>query len=1126
MPSTYTLNNGIELIATGEQSGTWGDTTNTNLSLVDTALDGQVTVTLPSAGTSGSPNTLAISDGAASDGRNRMVIFNDGGDLGATAYVQLTPNDAEKIIYVRNDLAGSRSIILFQGTYNASNDYELPAGTTAVIYFDGAGSGAVAANVFNNAYFDSLRLGSVSVTEIIDDDTMATAAATNIATSESIKAYVDAQVGANNELSEVLANGNTTGGTDISVSTGDDITFADNSKAIFGAGSDLQIYHDGSNSRIADQGVGGLILQGDAGVYVKSSDNTETMAQFVKDGEVSLWYDNSSKLATTSTGVDITGTLTSDGLTVDGAIQVNATVPSLVLEETDTTDINGQVAVVSGITHIRTINDAGDSVTNRLSVNNSTGDITFYDTSGNASFVYDESAGSTFNENGDNKDFRVESSTSSHMLFVDASAGRVAIGTSDTTSSGNLIVAGSAIIGRTSTTTGDFFSSGGGNSASYNGIAIMSNSDAINAQSNTSLSSWIVDVGGRAGDGITFPVSTADSFSVRRVAAGGTYYGAANYLQIDAGEAVFNEDSNDQDFRVESNDSSTMFSLDGGNNNILICDDGSFSGNSGRILTIATDSDASSGTVTDPAFIQFRDTDNVSTGTGDNINPYAGIEFYSSDTSGSGPGVQASMKATYADVFNASTSLRFDVGTVASPYRVLDLYNNAVIVNQDGESVVDFRVESDSYTGMLFVDASANQVTMGGTGSNDAGILTLGTPGQATYVTNGTEGEFGIIRYNNTQSSTQHSGIVFRVTTNNASNNSYGSFGLIQPSYNRHDSRFYFNLRSQANNTRQYANIDSEVGWQVNDGGEAHIDFRVESDNNANMLFVDAGIDRVGIGTNGAISSLDVMGSQSSKALNLRSGDTNGASGGGVQIQLSYDQSTNYAHSIRTRHDGSGNTNNAISFYTWTTSDSASDLGTARALDLSSAGAVFNEDSRSVNDFRVESNNNANMIFVDAGYDQVLFGTTTTRANSSGLQKPHIVSGSSVAGQSIDGGATFNTAAYQFSNSLNTTKTIQIYPGSGVYGLLEVHVSGYNSSGSGATHACFHAGGHTGNATLYNIQELYRYNYGNLTTSAATITGGRLQFTVATSGTGTTGLTTFTVKSMDSGAVIPRIVVT
>ena len=176
-----------------------------------------------------------------------MVIFNDGGDLGATAYVQLTPNDAEKIIYIRNDLAGSRSIMLFQGTYNASNDYELPAGTTAVIYFDGAGSGAVAANVFNNAYFDSLRLGSVSVTEILTKTTWRRMRQ-RIATQQSIKAYVDTQVGANNELSEVLANGNTTGGTDISVSSGDDITFADSSKAIFGAGSDLQIYHDGSHS--------------------------------------------------------------------------------------------------------------------------------------------------------------------------------------------------------------------------------------------------------------------------------------------------------------------------------------------------------------------------------------------------------------------------------------------------------------------------------------------------------------------------------------------------------------------------------------------------------------------------------------------------------------------------------------------------------------------------------------------------------------------------------------------------------------------------------------------------------------------------------------------------------------
>ena len=316
MPSTYTLNNGIELIATGEQSGTWGDTTNTNLELLDTALDGQVTVTLASAGTSGSPNTLPISDGAASNGRNRLVIFNDGSDLGATAYVQLTPNDAEKIIYVRNSLSGSRSILLFQGTYNASNDYEIPAGTTAIVYFNGGGTGAVAANVFNNAYFDSLRLGSVSVTAILDEDNMASDSATALATQQSIKAYVDTQVGANNELSEVLANGNTTGGTDISVSTGDDITFADSSKAIFGAGSDLQIFHDGTHTYIDETNPTGYLFIRGANTQLLNPSN-EIYLECNNDGSVDLYHDNSKKLATTSTGISVTGNVAVSG-TVDG----------------------------------------------------------------------------------------------------------------------------------------------------------------------------------------------------------------------------------------------------------------------------------------------------------------------------------------------------------------------------------------------------------------------------------------------------------------------------------------------------------------------------------------------------------------------------------------------------------------------------------------------------------------------------------------------------------------------------------------------------------------------------------------------------------------------------------------
>lgn len=147
MPSTYTSNNGIEKIGSGEQAGTWDVTTNTNFDLIDESLDGAVTVTLGAVGTSGSPNALAVTDGASSDGRHRYVTFNDGGDLGGTAYVQLTPNDAEKIMIVKNSLSASRSILLFQGTYNAANDYELRNGDTVMVYFNGGGTGATVTKV-------------------------------------------------------------------------------------------------------------------------------------------------------------------------------------------------------------------------------------------------------------------------------------------------------------------------------------------------------------------------------------------------------------------------------------------------------------------------------------------------------------------------------------------------------------------------------------------------------------------------------------------------------------------------------------------------------------------------------------------------------------------------------------------------------------------------------------------------------------------------------------------------------------------------------------------------------------------------------------------------------------------
>ena len=96
-----------------------------------------------------------------------------------------------------------------------------------------------------------------------------------------------------------------------------DIAHGDNVKAKFGASDDLQIYHDGSNSYISDIGTGNLKIKGSNAVQLQSADG-ENYLFGNANAAVTLYYDGAAKIATASTGVDVTGTVTADGLTVDG----------------------------------------------------------------------------------------------------------------------------------------------------------------------------------------------------------------------------------------------------------------------------------------------------------------------------------------------------------------------------------------------------------------------------------------------------------------------------------------------------------------------------------------------------------------------------------------------------------------------------------------------------------------------------------------------------------------------------------------------------------------------------------------------------------------------------------------
>jgi hypothetical protein len=182
--------------------------------------------------------------------------------------------------------------------------------------------------------------------------------------------------------------------------TGDTMTgnlsMGDNVKAIFGGvTSELQIYSDGSASYIDDAGTGNLkIRASNLALKTSSGDDYFTGSD---GGAVNLFYNNAPKLATTSTGVDVTGVLSSDGLTVADSA------PTIVVQDSDGTNQIGTLRQGGQSTILSARNDTADGIikfmgngsgseTERMRIG-SNGDISFYeDTGTTAKFFWDASA--------------------------------------------------------------------------------------------------------------------------------------------------------------------------------------------------------------------------------------------------------------------------------------------------------------------------------------------------------------------------------------------------------------------------------------------------------------------------------------------------------------------------------------------------------------------------------------------------------------------------------------------------------------------------------------------------------------------------------------------------------------
>jgi hypothetical protein len=178
-----------------------------------------------------------------------------------------------------------------------------------------------------------------------------------------------------------------------------DVSFGDNDKAIFGAGSDLQIFHNGVDSYIQEAGTGRLYIRGSDSVRIQAVIGSENMAIFNENGSVQLYHDNSEKLETTATGIDVTGTITSDGLNVDGG----ATSPTIsitgarsgtlaTISNTSASTSNGLIVSTASTNANSNPLWVQSNGADRLKIAGS-GDISFYEDTGTTpKFFWDASA--------------------------------------------------------------------------------------------------------------------------------------------------------------------------------------------------------------------------------------------------------------------------------------------------------------------------------------------------------------------------------------------------------------------------------------------------------------------------------------------------------------------------------------------------------------------------------------------------------------------------------------------------------------------------------------------------------------------------------------------------------------
>tara|TARA_R100001126_G_scaffold55510_1_gene31343 strand:+ start:971 stop:1825 length:855 start_codon:yes stop_codon:yes gene_type:complete len=241
MPSTYSDRLKLELQASGENSGTWGDKTNNNLEVLDAFAGGYLSKSV-----GGSSNITLTTANASPTSESSNKVIELTGTLTGNITVFIPAKENNYVFF--NNTSGSHTLTI-AATGHTANGVAITQGGHSHVYCDGSSNFNVV-NVFGS-------MGTISA-----------------------------------KLLNMTGN----------------VSITDNNYLNIGTGTDLQIYHNGTDS-IIENNTGELNIQGD-NITIRSDAATETFLTMDVNNGVDIFHDNVKKFETTSAGATVTGALT------------------------------------------------------------------------------------------------------------------------------------------------------------------------------------------------------------------------------------------------------------------------------------------------------------------------------------------------------------------------------------------------------------------------------------------------------------------------------------------------------------------------------------------------------------------------------------------------------------------------------------------------------------------------------------------------------------------------------------------------------------------------------------------------------------------------------------------------